>query len=74
MISYHKPKTRAWTLGRKDILTETNKQKDLFCYDKKKKLIVKYKSLYIRLFYFCVAYLKKKTVLNLRISHAKKLL
>lgn len=41
---------------------------------KKKKLIVKYKSLYIRLFYFCVAYLKKKTVLNLRISHAKKLL
>lgn len=41
---------------------------------KKKKLIVKYKSLYIRLFYFCVAYLKKKTVLNLRISCAKTLL
>lgn len=27
---------------------------------KQKKLIVKYKSLYIRLFYFCVTYLKRK--------------
>lgn len=67
------PKTRAWNLADKDIFNK-KKKKIYFAMIKKKKLIVKYKSLYIRLFYFCVAYLKKKTVLNLRISCAKTLL
>lgn len=47
-------------LGHKDILTKTNKQKIYFAMIEDKKLIVKYKSVYIRLYYFCVAYLRRK--------------
>lgn len=50
------PNTRAWNLDDKDI----KKTKIYFAMIKKKKLIVKYKFLYIKLFYFCVAYLKRK--------------
>lgn len=47
-------------LGHKDILTKTKKQKIYFAIIEDKKLIVKYKSVYIRLYYFCVAYLRRK--------------
>ncbi len=58
MISSHKlnPKPGLET----SVIKTFNKKKIYFAMIKKKKLIVKYKSLYIRLFYFCVAYLKRK--------------
>lgn len=61
LLTQTQPNTRTQTS-----VTETFKQKNetkqkiYFAMIKKKKLIVKYKSLYIRLFYFCVAYLKRK--------------
>lgn len=60
LLTWTNPNTRTPYLGDKDILRKKQNKKIYFAMVKKKKLIVKYKSLYIRLFYFCVAYLKKR--------------
>lgn len=59
LLTWTKPNTRTPYLGDRHFKKKQNK-KIYFAMVKKKKLIVKYKSLYIRLFYFCVAYLKKR--------------